>query len=76
MEEAAAPVSGEAMDVMTALQHVLKKSLAHNGLARGLRETCKVCCVGARSPTLRGAGQQAPATGLACACTRPPCPGS
>ena len=44
METAAAPehVPGEPMDIMTALQLVLKKSLAHHGLARGLREACKV----------------------------------
>jgi small subunit ribosomal protein S12e len=37
----AAPL-GEAMDVMTALQHVLRKSLAHGWLARGLHEGAKV----------------------------------
>ncbi|CAM8945835.1 unnamed protein product [Rhodiola kirilowii] len=38
----AAPALGEPMDIMTALQLVLKKSLASGGLARGLHEGAKV----------------------------------
>lgn len=36
-----APALGEPMDIMTALQLVLKKSLAHGGLVRGLHEGAK-----------------------------------
>lgn len=39
---AAAPALGEPMDVMTALQLVLKKSKAHGGLSLGLHEAAKV----------------------------------
>lgn len=39
---APAPALGEPMDIMTALQIVLRKSLAHGGLARGLHEGAKV----------------------------------
>lgn len=40
--ETAAPMPGEPMDIMTALQLVLRKSLAYGGLARGLHEGAKV----------------------------------
>ncbi|RWW26184.1 hypothetical protein GW17_00009454, partial [Ensete ventricosum] len=36
-----APALGEPMDLMTALQLVMKKSLAHDGLVRGLHEAAK-----------------------------------
>ncbi|KAI3806920.1 hypothetical protein L1987_22838 [Smallanthus sonchifolius] len=39
---APAPALGEPMDIMTALQLVLRKSLAHGGLVRGLHEAAKV----------------------------------
>ncbi|MCL7047653.1 hypothetical protein MKW94_017884 [Papaver nudicaule] len=40
--EVSAPALGEPMDIMTALQLVLKKSLAHDGLSKGLHEGAKV----------------------------------
>eukprot|EP00173_Palmaria_palmata_P000304 Plantae.Rhodophyta-Palmaria_palmata.ctg11372.p1 GENE.Plantae.Rhodophyta-Palmaria_palmata.ctg11372~~Plantae.Rhodophyta-Palmaria_palmata.ctg11372.p1 ORF type:complete len:151 (+),score=40.78 Plantae.Rhodophyta-Palmaria_palmata.ctg11372:128-580(+) len=39
--EVEAPVDVGEMDIMKALQEVLKKSLVHDGLVRGLRETAK-----------------------------------
>ncbi|KAI3688607.1 hypothetical protein L2E82_46301 [Cichorium intybus] len=42
VEAPAAPALGEPMDIMTALQLVLRKSLAHGGLVRGLHEAAKV----------------------------------
>ncbi|GFS42991.1 ribosomal protein L7Ae/L30e/S12e/Gadd45 family protein [Actinidia rufa] len=40
--ETSAPALGEPMDVMTAVQLALRKSVAHGGLARGLQEGAKV----------------------------------
>ena len=42
VEAAGAPPLGETLDLMTALQLVLRKSLAHGGLVRGLHEGAKV----------------------------------
>lgn len=39
--EVAAPAPGEPMDINTAVQLVLKKSLAHDGLSRGLHEAAR-----------------------------------
>lgn len=39
--EPAVSIPGEPMDIMTALQLVLKKSMAYNGLARGLHQSAK-----------------------------------
>ncbi|XP_019451829.1 PREDICTED: 40S ribosomal protein S12-like [Lupinus angustifolius] len=39
---AAVSIPGEPMDILTALQLVLRKSLAYGGLARGLHEAAKV----------------------------------
>ena len=41
VEEVAPPAPGEPMDINTAVQLVLKKALAHDGLARGLHEACR-----------------------------------
>uniref|UniRef100_A0A1D1YP23 40S ribosomal protein S12 n=1 Tax=Anthurium amnicola TaxID=1678845 RepID=A0A1D1YP23_9ARAE len=40
--ETSVPALGEPMDLMTALRLVIKKSLAHDGIARGLHEGAKV----------------------------------
>ncbi|XP_054793837.1 40S ribosomal protein S12-like isoform X1 [Prosopis cineraria] len=40
--ETVPPIAGEPMDIMTALQLVLRKSMAYGGLARGLHEGAKV----------------------------------
>ncbi|KAL4514690.1 hypothetical protein Ndes2437B_g01062 [Nannochloris sp. 'desiccata'] len=40
-EEVAVAAPGEPMDVNTAIQVVMKKALAHDGLSRGLHEACR-----------------------------------
>jgi small subunit ribosomal protein S12e len=42
VEPVAAAIPGEPMDIMTAVQLVLRKSRAYGGLARGLHEGAKV----------------------------------
>ena len=42
VEQTTEETSSEPMDLMAALQMVLKKALAEDGLHRGLREACKV----------------------------------
>ena len=55
--EGAEVVSNEPMDLMSALQMVLKKSLAEDGLHRGLREACKVRSVAAcPTPSISSSG--------------------
>lgn len=41
MAAATTPAPGEPMDVNTAVQLVLKKALAHDGVSRGLNETAR-----------------------------------
>lgn len=41
VEAPSAPAPGEPMDVNQAVQQVLKKALAHDGIARGLNETAR-----------------------------------
>lgn len=38
---AVVPAPDEPMDINTAVQVVLKKALAHDGLSRGLHEACR-----------------------------------